>query len=347
MRSVAVSVVVATHNGERYLDEQLESFVRQRRPPDEVVVGDDGSTDGTLAILDRFRRSAPFPVTVLRHERTGLAANFLRTMDVSHGDVIAFSDQDDVWDPRKIDVLLHAVDTYGADMVIHGRRTVDHDLKPMRSGHQTVRRPEVEDRLRGNVWWPAAGNAMLFRRSLFAGCDWMARPASQWSDAPMNHDDLARLLVAVRGRLVRIPDRLLLYRQHADNVAGAMITVTAAMRRRSDHRSTVRHQLAAATAWAEFFPPHVPAAHRDETERYFLDARRRAGERAGRLEAPGVAPFLGLMAGAARGHYWRRRPDGFGGKAFLQDAYFLTTGRGSPAGGAGPVGEAGPVAADR
>ncbi|MGD0882558.1 MAG: glycosyltransferase [Acidimicrobiales bacterium] len=323
MESVEVSVVLATYNGERFVGQQLESIRRQQRPPDELVVGDDGSTDGTMAVVEAFRKSAPFPVTVLRRERVGLAVNFLRTFEESSGTFVAFCDQDDVWVPQKLDVLLAAAHDHRADLVVHGRRTVDENLRPLRSSHQTVRRPTVEDRLQGNLWWPVAGNAILFRRSLFDGCDWEHRPMSPWSTDPMNHDDLVKLLAAVKGRLVRIPDELVHYRQHPDNVAGAMMTMTEAMRQRNDHRARVLHQVDAATAWSRYFPELVGPDRRGQTERYFTDAAARMRERALRLEDSGISPLVGLVASAARGRYSRRATDGLGSKAFLQDLYYF------------------------
>jgi glycosyltransferase involved in cell wall biosynthesis len=330
MGSVEVSVVLATYNGERYVGEQLESIRRQHRPPDELVVGDDGSTDGTMAVIEEFRRSAPFPVTVLRHGRVGLAVNFLRTFEASSGTFVAFCDQDDVWLPQKLEVLLETTRDYRADLVVHGRRTVDEHLRPLRSSHQTVRRATVENRLEGNLWWPVAGNAILFRRSLLEDCDWERRPVSPWSTDPMNHDDLVKLLVAVKGRLVRIPDELVLYRQHAENVAGAMMTMTEAMRRRNDHRDRVLHQVDAATAWARYFPELVDPGRRGETERYFTAAAARMRERARRLEESGIPPLVGLVGSAVRGHYSRRATDGLGSKAFLQDLYYLANRRHRP-----------------
>ncbi|MGH9160736.1 MAG: glycosyltransferase [Vicinamibacteraceae bacterium] len=94
---------MATHNGARYLEEQLASFVAQARPPDELVVSDDGSVDATLDILERFAEGAPFPVRIHRtDERLGFAQNFNRALLRCSGDLIFLSDQDDYWLPDKI-----------------------------------------------------------------------------------------------------------------------------------------------------------------------------------------------------------------------------------------------------
>jgi len=76
-----VSIAMCTYNGEAYLGDQLGSIAKQTYPPDELVLGDDGSTDGTLRILDQFSKEAPFPVKVYRNEqRLGPTKNFAKAV---------------------------------------------------------------------------------------------------------------------------------------------------------------------------------------------------------------------------------------------------------------------------
>ena len=139
MSEPTISVVMATYNGERYLVEQLESIRRQTRLPDELVIGDDASTDSTVEIVQRFEQSAPFPVVLLRHAQTGLGDNFLQSLEASQGDLVAFSDQDDVWLKDKLKRCSEALTTHVADLVVHGRQTVGTDLRPLRSEYWKVR----------------------------------------------------------------------------------------------------------------------------------------------------------------------------------------------------------------
>ena len=95
---------MATFNGERFLAEQLHSIADQIVTPAELVVSDDGSTDGTLAILQEFAQGAPFPVRVLPpHPRLGFADNFLHAVEACQCDLVALCDQDDVWNERKLE----------------------------------------------------------------------------------------------------------------------------------------------------------------------------------------------------------------------------------------------------
>jgi glycosyltransferase involved in cell wall biosynthesis len=99
-----ISVALCTYNGERFLSRQLASMQQQTRLPDELVVCDDRSTDSTIEILQEFSASAGFPVKITRNEHNlGFVANFERAIQLCQGDLIALSDQDDIWYPTRLE----------------------------------------------------------------------------------------------------------------------------------------------------------------------------------------------------------------------------------------------------
>lgn len=98
-----LSVALCTWEGSAYLQQQLRSIGAQTRLPDEVVVCDDGSTDDSVAIVERFAACAPFPVTVsVNSRRLGVTGNYARAIARCTGDVIVLGDQDDVWLPHRL-----------------------------------------------------------------------------------------------------------------------------------------------------------------------------------------------------------------------------------------------------
>lgn len=102
-----ISIAMATYNGEKFIRQQLDSFVNQSRQPDELVITDDGSTDRTLQIIEEFSRQAPFEVHYSRNpENIGYAANFNAALMQASGELIFLSDQDDVWFPEKIEKIV-------------------------------------------------------------------------------------------------------------------------------------------------------------------------------------------------------------------------------------------------
>lgn len=136
--SKSISVALCTYNGERFLREQLDSIAAQHRPPAEIVIVDDRSTDSTIDILQQFAAQAPFAVRIhvnevnLGHRHLGIARNFERAVSLCTGDVIFTADQDDIWLPQKttrlIQILesdpeLGAVYSDGALIAADGTRT--------------------------------------------------------------------------------------------------------------------------------------------------------------------------------------------------------------------------------
>lgn len=101
---LTISIAMCTYNGERFLQEQLDSFLNQTRLPDELVVCDDGSQDGTVRILEAFAARSPFPVRLfINPENLGFSKNFEKAISLCQGEIIALSDQDDVWMPDKLE----------------------------------------------------------------------------------------------------------------------------------------------------------------------------------------------------------------------------------------------------
>lgn len=104
---LTVSVAMATYNGAKHLAIQLASIAAQTRLPDEIVVGDDQSSDDTLSIIESFRKETGLEVRVKINEmRLGTIKNFESIIARCEGDIIVFSDQDDLWRPDKLEKML-------------------------------------------------------------------------------------------------------------------------------------------------------------------------------------------------------------------------------------------------
>lgn len=102
-----ISVVLASYNGEKYIEKQLESFLRQTRPADEVIICDDCSTDRTVEIVSGFieAHSLKSWKLVINSENKGYSINFLDAVNEAAGDLIFMSDQDDVWHADKLEKM--------------------------------------------------------------------------------------------------------------------------------------------------------------------------------------------------------------------------------------------------
>ena len=96
--SGTVSALMSVCNGEAYLAAAIDSMLAELAPGDEMIVVDDGSTDGTAAVLARYTGR----ITVLAHDNRGLAASLNRAVGVARGDLLAFNDADDRWEPGRL-----------------------------------------------------------------------------------------------------------------------------------------------------------------------------------------------------------------------------------------------------
>lgn len=95
-----ISVCMATYNGELWVKEQLQSILSQLDENDEVIVVDDGSSDGTLGKIEAFKDSR---IQIYRNEKNlGVNRTFERALTLARGDILFLCDQDDVWYPEKV-----------------------------------------------------------------------------------------------------------------------------------------------------------------------------------------------------------------------------------------------------
>lgn len=104
-----VSVVMCTYNGEKFLREQLDSIVKQTYPLHELIVQDDGSSDGTMAILEEYAERYPYMQVYRNESPKGINGNFISSIRRATGDFIAISDQDDIWEPYKIELQIQTI----------------------------------------------------------------------------------------------------------------------------------------------------------------------------------------------------------------------------------------------
>ncbi len=103
-----ISVALCTYNGGHYLDQQIRSILLQTMPVNEIIIGDDGSSDETITILAAFVVKYPLLFRVIQNEKKlGSIKNFENVIGLCTGDIIFLSDQDDVWHPYKVSRTIH------------------------------------------------------------------------------------------------------------------------------------------------------------------------------------------------------------------------------------------------
>jgi glycosyltransferase involved in cell wall biosynthesis len=109
-----VSVAMATYNGEKYISAQLESIINQTYSSLEIIITDDASSDNTIKIIKDFQKEYAFIQLFINDNNSGVTKTFEHSFKNCSGDFIAISDQDDIWESNKIEVLLNQINNEDA-----------------------------------------------------------------------------------------------------------------------------------------------------------------------------------------------------------------------------------------
>lgn len=219
-----VSIAIATYNGSRFLAEQLRSILAQTRLPDEIVLSDDKSTDGTVenarGILDRS--GIPF-LLITNPDSRGSTKNFENAISHCSGDIIFLCDQDDSWYPSKLELQSAILETdpalgycfSNADLVDQSLNPIHKDLWSSLKLHRWIRRYE-NDQCGTLVLRPLlTGAASAFRRKPLLD----AMPF----DEGWVHDRWASIFCSAHGIPGKaISQSLFAYRQHPSQQLSAL-----------------------------------------------------------------------------------------------------------------------------
>lgn len=221
-----VSVVICTYNGDKYLDDQLNSILAQTRSPDELLVCDDTSGDNTLRILNTFKSIAPFPVRIISNKRNlGSTANFAQAITKSSGDIIFLADQDDVWFPHKIESMVKVFkENPEVGMVFSDAIVTDEHLNPYPKTlwHYFEFDQHVRDLVQqGQLWtilgWNSyvTGATMAFRSNIRKNLNPFPRG---WV-----HDEWITFVSDLVSRIEIVSEPLMYYRRHSAQQIGVKI----------------------------------------------------------------------------------------------------------------------------
>lgn len=213
-----VAILMCTYNGQTFLSEQLQSFANQTYLNWDLWVSDDGSTDGTFKIIDDFaRQHPPHETHIINGPRKGFAKNFLSLLSYAdiEADYFAISDQDDIWDNKKIQLAVDWLEKIPSDIpALYTCRVELIDGAGHHIGYSPSckRPPSFKNALVQNI---AGGHTMVMNKT--------ARDAMQKLsniDVPF-HDWWFYLCVAGFGGKVHFDERALAkYRQHGGNLVG-------------------------------------------------------------------------------------------------------------------------------
>jgi glycosyltransferase involved in cell wall biosynthesis len=200
-----VSIAVCTYNGEKFLIEQLDSLLGQSYRNIEIIVVDDCSKDHTLNILKQYEEKNPNFKVYQNDQNLGYIKNFEKAISLCNGDYIALCDQDDIWDPSKIELQLAGIGSNA--LIYHDSEFIDD-----RGLSLDKKKSDILNMYRGESSVPflffncVSGHACLFNRKLIPYC--LPFPKEVF------HDRWLAFTAANNGGIAYLNKTLVKYRQH-------------------------------------------------------------------------------------------------------------------------------------
>lgn len=203
-----LSILLPTYNGDRFLAEQIESILAQTDPDFELIAIDDGSTDGTVATLERFAARDQRIAVVPSQGNRGQNGRLVELLAHARGDFIAISDQDDRWAPDRNEKLFAGL---GDRQIVFARsELIDAEGRPR--GQSLLESFDAayseRDRLRALIEPMFSAHAMLMRRAAIGAEAFSHRLPFDW---------LIALEAAFGDGLDYLDDAVVYHRLHADN----------------------------------------------------------------------------------------------------------------------------------
>ena len=204
-----ISVCMTTFNGAKFVKEQLDSILIQLGADDEIIISDDGSRDDTINIISSYHDNR---ILLLRHQvEHGFVGNFENALNHARGNVIFLADQDDIWRPQKVQVVLAALEDN--DIVVHDAELIDSFGKSLGKNYYSTLHNHSS--FMANLWESRfLGCCMAFKREVLMYC-------LPFPKGIVAHDYWIGMMGMTKYKSIFINDTLICYRRHGGNVSSS------------------------------------------------------------------------------------------------------------------------------
>ncbi|GLU52183.1 hypothetical protein Dfri01_16440 [Dyadobacter frigoris] len=208
-----VSIALCIYNGEKFMREQLETLVNQTYPNLEIVAVDDRSKDSSLEILKEYADKYPFFTFYENEENLGYVKNFEKAISLCKGELIALSDQDDIWDLNKIRLQVEAIGD--SQLIYHDSTLIDEKGKPTGKKMSDIINLYSGDNPKTFLFFNCiSGHSCMIRKDLL--------PWALPFHKDFFHDQWLAYVAANVGKIEVIHYSLVQYRQHSTSSTDIM-----------------------------------------------------------------------------------------------------------------------------
>lgn len=218
------SVAICTYNGERFLNQQLDSILNQTHPVDEIVVSDDQSTDSTVSILNSYKEQYPELFKIhINKENIRSVKNFEKCISLCENDIIFLCDQDDIWVDDKVEKMLKAFEESKEIAVIC---TNGFGIDDKNNRLDVISRWDIPKYVRANGYRFDYFNILNLLDNFCTGATMAIRRDIKKDILPfpiiedLHHDGWIGLVSALQEKLFFLDEKLIFYREHSSQQVG-------------------------------------------------------------------------------------------------------------------------------
>ena len=213
----SISIAMATYNGEKYISEQIDSLLKQTVSFSELIICDDCSKDNTRQILKTYADKDSRIKVYFNETNLGFKKNFEKAVSLCTSQYIALSDQDDIWVPEHLELLIKAYESNDCVLACGNAFVADAKGNPVGykckpDTYYVSQNPDTQF-LQVLYSIPVQGCTAFFKKDDFK--EYLPIPETQ-----KFHDQWLALLAITKGKIFFVNDGLLYYRTHSNNVTG-------------------------------------------------------------------------------------------------------------------------------
>ncbi len=221
MKNSKIDILLATYNGEKYLEEQLDSILNQTYENFRLLISDDGSKDNTRKILEKYSKKDNRIILFFQEKNLGVIKNFEFLLRKVENKYYMFSDQDDIWKKNKIEKSIIKLEETNSDLVYSDLEVVDENLNIIYKSYWKLKGIYKKIKKYNNF-------KSLYLNNFVTGCTIIAKSEQIKDVLPLPntskyilHDYWIALIISQKGKITYIEEPLIKYRQHKNNKIGS------------------------------------------------------------------------------------------------------------------------------